>query len=529
MNIFQEGAYHKNVSLADLELSLSMFNAESNAVLSSSAIDRNRKDIQKIRRSIDRLKRELESLLRDQHIPTAAIEFLRSVINDDVVPSDTVGDTSDKTDYVSVRYQKIPNSNMNEFNELFSKNCGRSLDRISGILQRLKSLRMDIAKLESDSKNKTAARKEFEDKRTADPESFNRYRKQLLALSEMMGYANALAALANDYPYGSVADQTIKATSEQFDRMCWKWRQYSRKLYQSIDQYMDDFVDVLSEPMSPNVYFEALLAKSDITPEDIARVAIGKVPLVYNKATNQFQIKGKTEQELVESLKMMLDNEALHPHHYTGVAGARTDILRALSAFLVFLELMWRDVESKLQTWSGGKATVTSNPAVERVVSKAKAMIMSPVKATVSDTTSRLAFVAKSVQRYKAVSDKISSIKQFLERPAEEIRRALFGGKEPCDREFLRKVLSRKSMPVKGNLDKAKPNEDAARERVRKKYGPNVPFEDEVNIGTDDKPIFVKESTAQKDPITGSWRLKSDVASDSLKSVVDSTDVNSSG
>jgi len=534
MDFFQEGIVYNEVSSAEVENIATFFDRGANAIMSSSALDWNRNDINRMRLELRKLKEELRYVLNQQRVPITSVEAFRHVFNDDVVPMDTVADTSDKTDYAKVRYANIPMPAMNELNELVRKNSGATLNRIMNLLMKINFLRLRMAKTESDSKNKESALKEFEQKRKSDPGTFERMRDQMYALSEMQGYAEALLQLVWNYPEVSASDQTIRAVAEQFDLMCWRWRRYSDKLYKSLDDYMEKYVDILSEPLTPNLAFEAMAQRIAETPENLARAALGRLKIQYNKETQQLQIQTKSQEELISAIKVVLENEATHPRHYTQIGSGwqTSEIRKEVSANLVTLSVaitvLYNDVEAKLVAWSGGKAKISSNPAVAKVINRAREMVASPVKKTITDPMTRDSFLTKTLIDFKATGDKIKEIRKFCEQAPDVIREKLAKRAESHDREFLRKIFLRRSMPVKDNMRGVAPVEDAVRERVRKRYGPNVPFEDEVNVGTDDKPVFMKESMAEQDTKTGRWMPKSSKAVDSLKDTISQTDVNSS-
>lgn len=531
MDFFQEGLFHKKVSSAQVENMVSWFDRGFQSVLSDSSLEWNLKDINRMRLSIRKLKEELRYVLKEQGIPIVSVEAFRHVFNDDVVPTDTTPEMSSDTDWSSVREFNVPLPTVNELNELIKSNSGEVINRILDLLFKINSLRLRIAKMETDSKNKEAMHKDFQQKIKQDPQTYESIKSQLIAISEIRGYVNALVALVEAYPDVSTTDQAIRSTTEQFDLMCWKWHRYTSKLRSLLEDYLERFYSMLTEPLKSDSSIEYWLDEEKVSFQDIERLASKKAGLVFNKKTLKTQIQTKNEEGLIKAMKDVIDDSYVYPKHYTGVPDKKDVIYANLAALSIMAGLVFNDVEMRLEEWSGGKSKATSNPAVARVLDRARQMVASPLKAAVTSPLRRDVYLAKTLIDFNNVSNQIKSVKQILESAPEVLRDKLASGleklsfKKGVSRELLTKILIRRSVPSKDNMKKVKPVEDAVRERVRKRYGPNIPFEDEVNVGTEDKPVFVKETLATQDLKTGKWILKTDEAVKALYGFIDPTEI----
>ena len=525
-NFFQEGISHKEVSQAEVDNVNEFFNNRKQAILSSSAIDWCRNDGDRLRLQMERLKRELRFVLNQEGISPTSVEVLKTVLNDDdAVSVGTASDTSDKTDYSQVRYQNIPLATLNELNDLVRKNTG-VLNRIVNLIQQINFTRIAKAKMEGDLSNKIAARKAFEAKRTKDAPTFERLRNELLSLSAILGYVEALLSLVYDYPEVSATDHTVRALSEKFDMMCWKWVRYRKKLRDSVQDYTDSYADYMHENMPSPIsgeIFNQIVGQRPDNVTDIIKILDSVYFIKVNRETVNFNVFNNPA-GLFNAIVTYLDNEEKIPPHYTGVPKIKPEVVASLESMHLALFVVSQSLENDLDVWSGNTARIDSNSAVKQVIDKAREMVASPVRRTLVNPLMRDEYLAKTLIDFKGVSEQVKKVRNFLETKAELLQSKITDA--TFDNEFLRKVFFRRSMPVADNMNNAKPVEDAVRERVRKRYGPNVPFEDEQFVKRLN--MWVKESNCVQDPKTGDWDLRGDVAAEILAQLVPSTNVSQS-
>lgn len=523
MDFFQQGIYYKEVSQAQLENVLKVYDRAEEAVSSAAAVDWSRNDINRMRLQLTRLKEELNFVLKELGINPMELELFQSVRNDDVV-SDGVAQTSDNTDYSAVRYRNFSLSGMDELYSKLDGATGVVLNRVTELVSRIGLVRLKISKAEADMKNKVSARKEFEDKRESDKAGFKNLQKQFLALAEIRGYVEALLDMVYKYPQASSSptDSTVRATSEQFDLMCWKWRRYRNQLSRAIRDYIDDYSDSpVSIPTFISFDFfgddKALaLTVLGVDLDKIKDILNKKFLVKYDKVSKNYQVFEQNSTLMLEKMKNFESDVTVLPEHFTGVPDMWTTVLESLSVLVSIAFAVHFGLERMLEIWAGGKAKVSTNPVISRTIERARQAILSPVNRTKVDPTTRSEFVEKSLTDFTKTSSKIKEIKDFLESAPDVIRNRI--GNLPFDKEFLRKAFLRRDMPVKGNMKGVKPVEDGVRERVRARYGPTVPFEDEVNINSSEEgpPDWKKESLCEQDN-SGKWKLKTDVQNEAAK------------
>jgi len=532
MDVFQDGRYYKLVSPAEVSNIVDVCDKSAQALWSSATIDWSRNDVNRMRIHITRLKEELRFVLKQVGIDPASMEFFKRVMGDSVVP-DTVADLSNKLDYSQARYRSFSNDNIVELYGAFQGASGQVLNRVTSLTRDILFTNLRIAKAEADMIAKVAARKEFEQKRDADKDGFKILRDQFLLSSEIQGYIEALMDMAERYMSmtSAATGTTVRAVGEQFDLLCWKWRRYCGLLERAIEEYVDEFAD-LSDPLTEFVdegdinYTEKSLTMLGISVDQVRAVLKDKLTVVYNKSTKKYQVMTRDFRQFFVLIKNFISDESVLPKHYTQVS-SEIDIVRIhLSALHFSVFLLNQSLENKLVEWSGGASKASSNPVVANIIDKARQAVMSPVNRTKVDPMTRNEYLSRTFTNFKDVADKVREIKQFLESAPDAVRSRI--GNLPFDREFLRKVFVRRDMPVKGNMKNVKPVEDAVRERVRNRYGPSVPFEDEVNVSTEaGKFEWRKESLCEYK--NDRWVLKTDSANQAAGQVIDNQNVSSSG
>jgi hypothetical protein len=519
MDFFQEGQYYKEVSQAQLENIVNYVDKGLQAIRSASAFDWKRKDLERARRRVKSLKDELEFVLNTCDISQKSIEALRHVINDDAVPTDTTAELSSETQYSKVRYLNPPISEMNELNELVRKNSSSTLNRIINLIAEINFTRVSIAKYEAEMSNIAAARKAFLDKKDADPEGFDRLKNMLLDISELSGYVQALISLVGSYPSVSPTDNTIRSITSNFDLMCWKWSRYRARLERGLQKFVNTYSEAVVEEIPVKEYSPFDPSEVELVTEYLSK----HFDVVYDSKTQKMKVRSKTLQELFVSMSEFMYGPKL-PKNYKGVSDDPKTSMDLLLALIVPVQVSAQIVEEMLSKWSGGTDKLSSNPAISKVIDKARQLVASPVIKTRTDPMTRDAFLKKTLIDFKGVSKTIKEVRDFLEGNTKDLQDTITRGLVKFDTEYLRKTWLRKAMPIPDNVRAMNPVEDSVRMRVRRRYGPTVPFEDEVNTGTDKKPLWVKESYCVQNK-DGKWVLKSDLAVKVLEQYNNPTDV----
>lgn len=104
-----------------------------------------------------------------------------------------------------------------------------------------------------------------------------------------------------------------------------------------------------------------------------------------------------------------------------------------------------------------------------------------------------------------SVNQKINTIKNKLQLGVEKLDETFIRS----NREFLRKIALTIGFPVEYSYDKSKTLEEHIREKVRLKYGGNIPFcDEEVIINADGSKKFIKKDELDKDKISKKEKSK---------------------
>jgi hypothetical protein len=539
MDWFQEGTQNKEISLAEVENIVKVMDTARNSITQAEVKDHKKDTVYRLRVQQRKLKDELSYVLKQLNIPPASLYVFQSVLADDVVP-DTTPETSDKTKYSSVRYRNIPISAVTELKEVAANCSGETFNRVMNLVTDITFLKSHIAKMEKDMEYARNARVEFDRKKELDPAGFKKLSEQFLAVSEIRGYVSALTKLVESYPDISTSDKSLVVTAEQFDRVCLTWRRYSRRLFKSVDNYLEKYLDEISEDavdiFMDKGYFDSTKTVAErygVSENDVFNVLSNELEIVFDKKEGTFKTR-VSSLKLLQSIKGLLERREILSDQYTVVVKA--NLIRTTLTGLIALEYSFSILrivlEGSLEKWSGGKSLVSSNRTVSKIIEKAKESVISPVRATVTSPLTRDAFVAGSLRDFSKSVAEVKKAKQFMEQAPNKIREALAKRAEEAGRDTMRKILLRRDLPTKNNRNGLAPVEDAVRAKVRSRYG-NIPFEDEVNTGTDDKPEYHKEVYCQEVTVKDSigaevqvWKLKSDLAAQEIQKNVESENVN---
>jgi hypothetical protein len=329
VDFFQEGVSYKEVSSAQVDNIISVCDRDAQALWSEAAMDWSRNDINRYKTQLMRVKEELRFVLSELGIDPLSVEVFRNIINDDVVP-DSVSDTSDKTNYGQVRYRNYSLENVTELYSVLKGATGSVLNRVNGLVAEVSFIRLKIAKAEADMVAKTAARKEFSQKRDKDKDGFKTLRGQYLALSEILGYVVALIDIVGNFPKAtsSSTSATIRSSSETFDLLCWKWRRYRGQLTRAVEHYISDYSDLVSpqikgdfadsdlaEPVSLMSYYLDIGFPFDKINEALKN----NFSLVYNKSKKQYELLDRNFVSSVTKMKELISGDKFLPTHYTQV------------------------------------------------------------------------------------------------------------------------------------------------------------------------------------------------------------------
>lgn len=537
MDIYQTGTYHKEISEAEIENVVEVINKASRAIESSEIIDHKLSAIKKMRVRQRRLKDELRYVLEELGIPVVSVSVFRQILCDEVVP-DTVAESSKDVVPSQSRKRNLTIDAVTQFKEQVQWISGETMNRVVNLVKDIVLINSRIEKMKQDMKAARNARLEFEQKRKDDRDGFKRLRDQFLEVSEIRGYIDALIDLAMKYPSVTTTDGAIQAMADQFDRMCVTWRRYSRKLYNSVNEFKEKYAKEFeaskmeipfTSQMGLNYFVRDFAAERDIDLSEFRSFVVDNTQITYNAEKHTYEAL-PTRLVLLNDIAELLRREEGHQKHYTKIRTIRKTAISVLGTLSFSMSVLSADLERELLEWSGGKANVLSNPRIKKIIDKAREAVLSPVRATITSPLKRDAAIEGSLRDFDDAVKGVKKVRQFIEEAPNKIREALAERAEKASRGTLRTILLFGDVPTKNNRNGLMPVEDAVRERVRKRYG-NIPFEDEVNVGTEDKPKWVKEVYAEqveveneKGGIKEVWMLKSDAkAAKLIQSVDDQT------
>jgi len=521
MNFSKAGAYWSQVAFADIEQTFSMMDKASQAVVASSNIEQLRSSILRMRARLRHLQEDFKHILHENNIPPIDVSVIGEIQDDDTAPVSTNADTSDKTPYSEVRVHNIPQPAVNELNEVADNNMDPLMSKILGLVSGIKFTNLAIARAEAKIRNIQAARKTFEEKVKADKPMFNNWRDMLLAVSEMAGYVEVLTEISDNKPAITTSDDKIRASTDQFDKLCWRWKQNIVKLRRSIkdfiDTYQKEFISATEfDKMDPKTILSIMEdreKKFGISKEEqINKLKVKFGVFIVNDKEYKFELN-TTFERLFENMKRFVDEEFEKMEHFTQVGVGTVSTLGLLASCLGTI----RDcLDVQINKWAGGAGKLSYNPAVQKVMDKAKQLVESPVKRSVVSTENLYDRFHKSKINFVKLNEKIDKINGWLGGNLDKLYNKMGEWMGDFDKAIIENVCARKCAPVKDNTKEMKFDEDAARKTIRARYG-NIPFEDEVDLGEGAKKRFEKESLCVYDPKTKKWSSRTDVVNDALE------------
>jgi len=521
MDFYDRGLFYKEISVADVDNMVSIADKAVQSIVSSEVVDHKRSAVYRLEVRLRKLKDELRYVLDELGVSSTSVGVFKDILGDDVIP-DTVAESSSKVNSSEARKINHSVSSVTELKEQVEWISGDTYNRIMKLIREIRFLNSHIKNIERGMKATENVRKKFEQRKRDFPEEFDKLRDQIIAVAEMRGYLEALISLVQSYPESTTTDRAIRTTNEQFDRACITWIRYRRRLFKAVGNFVEKYSAMYNESkvlqMAKELGFcaESQASEPGISFKDLKDVLTKMYNITYDTTVGQYKYEGAPAR-LLTSIKEMFENRKYIPKHFTGIPGMKADTTLALYSLSRALSTFESSLSEELVKWSGGAAHASSNPAVKKIIDKARQAVLSPVRATTTSPLKRDAYIEGSLQDFKKAVEGVKKARQFMEQTPDKIREALAKKAEEASRDTIRKILLRRDMPTKNNRKGLMPVEDAIRARVRKRYG-NIPFEDEVNIGTQEEPIWAKEKyceqvkvKSQDGAVTERWALKSTV------------------
>lgn len=197
------------------------------------------------------------------------------------------------------------------------------------------------------------------------------------------------------------------------------------------------------------------------------------------------------------------------PRQYVDAVPLKDDIIAKIDDLTGKLDVLVSGIKGQLDAIR--ETTGIGNSNVEQLVSTTKEAAASVVKATTVDQSTLDQVVAVNQIGLEAVKNKAAELKSQLQRGVENMDEAFVQN----NRSMINRMLLAKDYPVSYIKDRTINLEDHLRDKVRRKFGGNLPFcdEDEVIDPTTGKKSFVKKTDV--DPATG--RKRASIQAELLK------------
>lgn len=422
-----------------------------------------------IKRRIDLIDKSIETL-RDDFISFMTSNgldldytIMGEVTSDQVVP-DTVPD--DAMEAIPIEDAMIPSLTHTTFlsvtNILLDK-YPTFQDEIEEYIDALKRKRLDKAKLEDRLNGVKKSIQEYEDKISENKIVYNDSIDNLNKIKSL--YQNLLdfKYLFVTLPNAFTAESYIKFQNNYLNR-------YSTVYYEK-KNLIAKFSDILQEEYT-------------ITPID--QMEQGFYTTVFKDISIYF-----TETESEDGLK----------DKYVDTIPNKDKVIKKLDNFSISLNKLILNIKMTLDNLRG--VTGVGNSVVDGLVSSTNEIAKSFVGRKKIEHTTLKSIKSTNYSTNLSVNQQIEEVKNKLQLGVENLDEKFMR----ASNKHLRKIALRIGFPVKYIYDRTTNLEDHVREKVRQKFGGDIPFCDEsVLINSEGKRTFVKKSDI--DPKTGKTKIE---------------------
>lgn len=411
--------------------------------------------IELLDKSIAMLKDDFLSFLRNNGIDTNYPVF-GDVVSDQVVP-DTVPE--DAQSVVRIEEAMLPNIPHDVFlktiNILRSK-YSTLQDEIDDYTDALKRKKLDKAKLEAKLDGVQKSIEEYKDNIKEKQQDYNDSVKNLNLIKSL--YQNLLdfKYLFTAIPDSFTAESYVQFQTNYLDR-------YSTHYYGKV-KTIKKFSEILQE---------------NYVPTAVDQMEQGFYTTVFREISIYF---GDPEEGI--------------PEKYVDAIPKKKDIIKKLDSFGDSLNKLILNVKITTDSIRGVKGV--GNSVVDGLITSTTEISKSYMGQRKIEQTTLKDINNNNYTLNLSVNQKVNDIKDKLQLGIENLDEKFM----KATSKFLRKIAIGRGFPVTFIYDRNTNLEDHVREKVRQKYGGNIPFcDEEVTTDSTGKKIFVKKS--DMDPKSG--------------------------
>ena len=394
---------------------------------------------------------------------------INSVVSDQVVPDTVPEDSMDSIPIEEAMIPNIPNPTFLTTINLLKNKYSSLQDEIEEYCDTLLKMRTKKSKLEASVESVQKSIEEYKDKIEEKKKDYNDSVDNLMKIESLYKNILEFKYLFVALPDTFTSESYINFQNNYFDR-------YST-LYYEKKTTIKKYADILQETYVPTA---------------VDQMEEGFYMTVFRDISQYF---GPYEEDNLQD-------------KYVDAIPNKKDIMEKLDEFSISLNKLILNIKTSIDTIREVKGV--GNSVVDGLINSTNEIAKSFVGEKKIERTTLEDVSSNNYSINAGVNQNVSDIKNKLQLGVENLDEKFM----KASGKFLRKIALTRGFPQTFLYNRDTNLEDCVREKVRQKYGGNIPFcDEEIKEDANGNTIFVKKSDI--DPDTGS--IKKDEQTDILE------------
>ena len=501
MDINNKRGFVTGTSISELQNIESMYrNAKP---LINGVMSKRKSTLRKLKKQLevqhDRLEEALKKLGQDPNH-----YLLRETISNDFA---SLPESENIQTYINpneAAYKEFYDASLNTFNRILDTSTKPIIREIRNIKERIKTIRRKIWETEKQQEQYNIAEGKTLEARNKNKESFDKLELSHSRLTAIFSQLLGLRKLFDVIPNSLAAEATIENFKENLDVISPEY--VSKKLWLQVNlkEYIDDpnmvmkfiigdtFVDSTGEEQK-YLGIETILQDIESFPRQFVDAVSHKKDIVGVDTSVTSSSSTKTSKTSKKGTEVV-DNTQKKD-------GKLTRDIRSMSVIIEESIVEISNVSGRANVVVGDKGETITNPELLSLKNKTLSILKSQVKSSVVVNFNRSEMLEINKKDMIEEEEKRDKLSFALERIASKFREgpqivgSIFN---EFGKDLVTRAIMNRGFPKKWEKKSEEAQKDNKREEVRKLYGGNVPFCDEVIINEDGKDIFIlKEDAVQ--------------------------------
>ena len=512
MDINNKNVFNTNPSVSEIQNIESMYNNMS--PLAEGIINKKKSTLRALKKKMsiqrDRLDDALKRLGQDPN-HHALVESLAN----DFASLPEVKTIQTAVNVSKAAYKVYSDAQNSTFTKVIEEQTGPLVREIRNIIERLKSIKGKISELENKQKLYETLEKSAITNRKENKEKYRDLEKSHARLTAILGQMLSFRKIFEQIPDSLASEVKIEGFKQNLDVICVEYVSKKVWIHHNIEDYLDD-------PKMPRE-FKEIAQVQDSTGTTQNRFGLEDILKDIEKLPRQFINAVANKKDIIGVDTSVTSSSA---NKTTKTAKKGTEIVDntqkkdgTLTRDIRSLSLILEQSMAKIRAISGNGQSSVNNVALLSLKNKTLSVLKSQVKSSVTVNVNRTEMLETTKEKMIEKEEKSDKLGFALERLGAKFREGpevVLSIFKEFGRDLVTRAIMNHGFPKRWEKKGQEVLKDNKREEVRKLYGGDVPFCDEVVIEYNDgKRVFVLKEDAQqlKD---GTYVLKSKEDSDAF-------------